>query len=402
MLRWNPNTLVIPLGGGLFRLFQVSARRNLLATRPVVDLIDRLVPGLEEADFERACADAGSELRVADATTFTLWDHAYQNSDMFDRTAGADHLTHLAPAELAQLLEECGMAARSWPPPNVFPKRGFADRHRGSFYEQIATECLYNRDDPTRWWTRQKFAADYSEVRPTPYRFIEERFLTGYFRDHFARKAVLDVGCGTGYFTAKMARHARRVVGVDYNREYVALARGRAPLAEYPNLDFQVGDIIDLSAGRPGFAAEQFDYVVLIDTFLFLFDRTYQRPLYDNRRAIVANLRRLLGPDGVLVLFDPHPLWLCPWVGSADAPFGILTEYRHRSFKVIPCLEEYTGLLYDSGLRVRRVLEPGIDDEYRAVDPQAHAFMAEVPQWWCFEAERGEVHRRAVSATGCD
>jgi SAM-dependent methyltransferase len=184
-----------------------------------------------------------------------------------------------------------------------------------------------------------------------------------------------------------MAAHAAKAVGVDYNEDYVKIARDRSPRGEYPNLDFQVGNIIDLSAGDPEFARERYDYVVLIDTFLFLFDQVYQKTLFENRTAIVANLRKLLKPDGILLLFDPHPLWLTPWFGTPDAPFGILTEYRHRSFKVIPGLEEFTNLLFEGGLRIRRVFEPGIADEYKAVDPQAHAFMAEVPQWWCFEAE---------------
>lgn len=388
MLRWNPNTLVIPLGGGLVRLFQVSARRNVLATRPIVDLIDRLVPGIDDADFEAVYREFGAALKVADATTFTLWDHAYQNSDMFDRSVGPDSLAHLECTEFAELLDECGIISRTWPPANKFPKRGFADRHRGSFYEQIATECLFNRDDPTQWWTRQKFVADHSAIRPTPYQFIEERFLAGYFRDQFGGKSVLDIGCGTGYFTARMARHARRVVGVDYNRDYVEMARARAPLVDHPNLEFQVGNIIDLSSGSPAFASDRYDFVVLIDTFLFLFDSTYQRALYENRAVIVSNLRRLLRSDGVLLIFDPHPLWLCPWLGAPDTPFGILTEYRRRAFKVVPTLEEYTSLLFEGGFRVRRVMEPGIGDEYRDIDPQAHAFMSEVPQWWCFEAER--------------
>lgn len=383
MIYWNPNTLVIPQGGGLFRLFQISARRNVLATKPIVDLIDRLIGGIELSAFEAAYS--ASSVKVADASRFTLWDHAHANPDLFDRDMGEADVAPLPLEDFVELLEECGMISREWPPSNTFPKRAFADRHRGSFYEQIATECLFNRDEPTKWWTRQKFEADHSAVRPIPYRFIEEQFLTNYFRDFFPGMDVLDIGSGTGYFTAKMAEHATKVTGVDYNADYVAIAREKA---EHPNLDFQVGNIIDLTAGDPAFAQQQYDYVVLIDTFLFLFDSVYQKSLFDNRAAIVANLRQLLRPDGVLLLFDPHPLWLTPWLGSPNAPFGVLTEYRNRSFKVIPSLEEFTDLLYQGGLRIRRVLEPGISEEYKAIDAQAYAFMSEVPQWWCFEVER--------------
>src|SRR5947209_16913611 len=89
-LYWNPNTLVLPQGGGLFRLFQVSSRRNLLVTRPVVDLIDLLTGGAETTAVQARHAELAEHIRVADATTFTLWENAYCNSDFFDSTLGAN------------------------------------------------------------------------------------------------------------------------------------------------------------------------------------------------------------------------------------------------------------------------------------------------------------------------
>ena len=129
------------------------------------------------------------------------------------------------------------------------------------------------------------------------------------------------------------------------------------------------------------------DRVVLIDTFLFLFANTYQNVLFEHRDEILRNLARLLAPGGQLLIMDPHPLWLCPWLGADDRPFGILTEYRHRRFKVSPNLEEVSGLLYKNHLRIRRVLEPDVDPAYAAVDPRAYAFLREVPQWWFLEVE---------------
>src|SRR5262249_36503124 len=152
---------------------------------------------------------------------------------------------------------------------------------------------------------------------------VEERFLDGYFRDHFGGKTVLEIGCGTGYFTARMAGHARRALGGDYNPEYVEIARRTWPAEQYPNLEFQVGDIVHLGTGASEFARSTYDFVILIDTFLFLFDTTYQGALHENRHAIMRHLRRLVKPGGLLLLHDPHPFWLTPWLGTAEQPFGI-------------------------------------------------------------------------------
>ena len=47
----------------------------------------------------------------------------------------------------------------------------------------------------------------------------------------------------------------------------------------------------------------------------------------------MKSVESLLKPNGVLLVMDPHPLWLTPWFGAPDAPLGILTEYRQRRLK---------------------------------------------------------------------
>src|SRR5947208_1190213 len=52
-----------------------------------------------------------------------------------------------------------------------------------------------------------------------------------------AGERVLDLGCGTGHLTVKIAERGARVVGIDASAEMVRQAR-----ENYPGLEFRVGD----------------------------------------------------------------------------------------------------------------------------------------------------------------
>ena len=56
---------------------------------------------------------------------------------------------------------------------------------------------------------------------------------------------VLDLGCGNGKVTARIAERVPRgsVLGVDASREMITFASKNFPLAKYPNLRFEVMDI---------------------------------------------------------------------------------------------------------------------------------------------------------------
>jgi hypothetical protein len=246
---WDPNTLVMPLGHGRVRLFQPVAQRNVVATLAILEVADLLSGGREETDLLACHSRLGDRLCAADASCFTLWDHAYCNPDFYDGRVAAEPLEPAPFEEFLELLLDANIVADCWPPQYDLVKRGFGDRFKGSFYEQVGTQCLWERTVPTQWWLGQKFTPDAAETRPTPYRYVQEAFLDGYFPAALAGKEVLEVGCGSGYYTRKMSAHARTAVGMDYNADYVAVAREKWPPSAYPNLEFHVGNIIDLAAG---------------------------------------------------------------------------------------------------------------------------------------------------------
>lgn len=52
--------------------------------------------------------------------------------------------------------------------------------------------------------------------------------------------SVVDIGCGTGRWCREAARHARHVVGIDYDTSSIEAARSLYP---EPNIEYIVGDV---------------------------------------------------------------------------------------------------------------------------------------------------------------
>ncbi|SIQ68904.1 Glycosyltransferase, GT2 family [Aromatoleum tolulyticum] len=100
---------------------------------------------------------------------------------------------------------------------------------------------------------------------------------------------VLDVACGEGYGAAMLAREARGVVGVDISEEAIAHARERYGAEE--NICFHQG-----SALKIPMPDGHFDRVVSFETLEHLAEQ----------EAMLTEIRRVLKPDGVLILSSPN------------------------------------------------------------------------------------------------
>ena len=103
---------------------------------------------------------------------------------------------------------------------------------------------------------------------------------------------VLDLGVGTGRTTPALRSIAGTYVGLDFAPAMIAAAR-RA----HPGADLRVGDAAELS----GFEDASVDFV------LFSYNGIdYIHPA-QRRAAALAEIRRVLRPDGVVVLSSHNP-----------------------------------------------------------------------------------------------
>ena len=82
----------------------------------------------------------------------------------------------------------------------------------------------------------------------------------------FSGMKILDVGCGTGNFSLKLARMGCRVTGIDVSETMLAFAEQKAR-EEKLDVDFLIMDVCSLSFGD-----ETFDAVTSMAAFEFLND----------------------------------------------------------------------------------------------------------------------------------
>ncbi|MFA0961604.1 class I SAM-dependent methyltransferase [Roseivirga sp. BDSF3-8] len=105
-------------------------------------------------------------------------------------------------------------------------------------------------------------------------------------------KTVADIGAGTGYFTFRLARWARKVIALEVDPDFVAYLEERkqdVPEAIADRIDIRLTPA-DSAALEPGEA----DVALVVNTYYFLFDRV----------EYFQNIRKSLSDDGMVIVVD--------------------------------------------------------------------------------------------------
>ena len=161
---------------------------------------------------------------------------------------------------------------------------------------------------------------------------------------------VLDVACGTGIVARTAAQRVGpggRVVGVDLNEAMLTVARRVAP-----QLEWRQGDVARLPSPDGAF-----DRVFALEIMEHV-----PHPL-----RLLEQARRLLAPDGRLVISVPNPYYWVEWIREARGqpdPEGHVYAWSDANLRGLLAMagfavEERTGTYLEVPLALRRPFRRG-------------------------------------------
>ena len=139
--------------------------------------------------------------------------------------------------------------------------------------------------DMVRYYAER--AGEYERIYERPERQADLARFKSAIETAFAARRVLDIACGTGYFSACAARRAESLDGVDANEETLELARAK----NIPNASFRTGDAYALGTpARP--------YTGVLCTFW------WSHVPRSRIEAFLLGVQRQVAPGAIVLLAD--------------------------------------------------------------------------------------------------
>jgi SAM-dependent methyltransferase len=187
-------------------------------------------------------------------------------------------------------------------------------------------------------------AAEYDSVYLKPERQRDLRAIERWLPPLFANAAVLELACGTGYWTQFLAPEAARVVGLDASPETLQVARSRA-LGE--KVTFVVGDAYNVPQSLGGFGAAfagfWFSHVPIARRSGFL--RGLNASLSRGSKVVLLDNRFVAGSSSPISETDGE--------GNTYQIRKLKDGSTHRVLKNFPTEEELHGSLAGAGMQAK-------------------------------------------------
>lgn len=158
---------------------------------------------------------------------------------------------------------------------------------------------------------------------------------------------VLDVACGTGDMAVELLRQGCSVTGVDLSKEMMAIAKRKAPQAEY-----SLADVERLPFGEASFDAVTCAFGVR--NFVHLEQGLHEmlRVLKPGGRMVILELAT---PDSSLIrpFYNLYTRRIIPWLGQRLAGSREAYTYLPRSIERFPKGDAFLQLIQNSGFRIQ-------------------------------------------------
>ena len=185
-----------------------------------------------------------------------------------------------------------------------------------------------------------------------------------------AGRRVLDAACGPGFYLAELLARGAEVEGCDASARMVELARARVG----PDVGLRVHSLDDPLDWLPDATV---DVVLCALAYHYLNDRP----------AFLAECRRVLRPDGSLLISTTHPTTDWRRLGGSYFDVAPVTETWHTGWTVTAWrapLTQLTEEFADAGFVIERLVEPLPEPAMAAEHPKAHRDLTQAPGFVLF------------------
>ena len=209
--------------------------------------------------------------------------------------------------------------------------------------------------EPTQY---DSFAVAYeAHAAVAPYNALYDRPATLDLVGDVEGKRVLDAGCGPGLYAAELVKRGAEVLGCDASPQMVELALAT------------VGDLADV---RVHSLEEPFEWVDDLSIDVAVNALVYH---YINDRAgFLGEIRRMLKPDGVLVISTHHPAADWHRLGGSYFAVETVTEVWSRGWEITAWrmpLSQLTAEFAEAGFLIERLVEPSPQPEMAESHPES-------------------------------
>lgn len=155
-------------------------------------------------------------------------------------------------------------------------------------------------------YNNEERAESYAQLEfPNTY-YLAYRDLPEIIKKYKSKGKALDFGCGTGRSTRFLDDLGFDTLGVDISQSMINQARKMKPKGNY--MKVEDGSLSEIKCN-------EFDLVLSV----FTFDNI---PGEQKRERLVSELKRVLKPDGVIILLDTNPeLYVNEWASFSTMDF---------------------------------------------------------------------------------
>lgn len=358
----SENVLIFHLTDKIVRLYNIDNRFNYITESFFL---------LKLKNSNLSNTELSKKIIFSEVTEFNLWNDMYSNPDFFKKKKISYEKKSIKNA--LEILKNTNFFT------NKKYSKNFLQRFEGNINSQLGKESLFRRHKLSDWWINQKYKkGNLKELKNNIYKFVQEDFIRKYSMKNLKNKKVLEIGCGHGFYSNIFSNYAKHVDAFDYEKKYIDLARELYPSKK---INFYIKNIINMDF----VSKKKYDYIFLIDVYLFFFDDKYQKKLFENKNKILGNIKKLLNKNGKLIIIDPHNFWLTPRFGNKTNPFGIISEYNNPKFTSLPNLSKRLEPLFKNGFKLIDLIEPKPNEiSSKYLNTLDYNFILEFPQWYCF------------------